>query len=237
NDNRIYIRKTQGEQIEHFAAIDYWTLEYYDHVDVIYSPFLLDKECFKDYAEKLIPRAVGYSAGLLDYFFRGSIEILALEGFLYSIIDGSISPQQFTYIKANLRNVTPKEKNEQGDIISYEQMGPGTLIAVAKYKKRTDYQPDLSTDPPTAGSRDEFFSLFKSTDTGRHYRPLSASHIQGNTWQRAKYRHSCRHERHKRAHAHLLMELNRHGLSIRGIIHSRRDKGRSGFVRLVTYRL
>ncbi|MBW1911367.1 MAG: hypothetical protein JRJ11_17800, partial [Deltaproteobacteria bacterium] len=56
-------------------------------------------------------------------------------------------PQQFTYIKANLRNVTPDE-----------QMGPGVLTAVAKYKKRTDYQPDLSTDPPTAGSREEFFS-------------------------------------------------------------------------------
>ena len=74
-DNRIYIRKTQGEQIDHFAAIDYFTLEYYDHVEIIYSPFLLDEECWKEYASKLIPRAVGYSAGLLDYFFRGEMEI------------------------------------------------------------------------------------------------------------------------------------------------------------------
>jgi hypothetical protein len=31
-------------------------------------------------------------------------------------------------------------------------------VAVAKYKKRTDYQPDLSADPPTAESREANFS-------------------------------------------------------------------------------
>jgi len=75
-DNRIYIKKTQGEQIDHFAAIDYFTLEYYEHLDIIYSPFLLDEECWKEYASKLIPRAVGYSARLLNYFFRGEIDMV-----------------------------------------------------------------------------------------------------------------------------------------------------------------
>jgi hypothetical protein len=35
----------------------------------------LDEATHKDYAEKLIPRAVGYSAALLDYFFRGDIRL------------------------------------------------------------------------------------------------------------------------------------------------------------------
>jgi hypothetical protein len=37
-------------------------------------------------------------------------------------------------------------------------MSSGKLLAVARYKKRTDYQPDLSTDPPTAASREDHFS-------------------------------------------------------------------------------
>ena len=36
--------------------------------------FYLDETCHEEYAEKLIPRAVGYSAGLLNYFFRCQLE-------------------------------------------------------------------------------------------------------------------------------------------------------------------
>ncbi|MFQ5804255.1 MAG: hypothetical protein ACE5JQ_15300, partial [Candidatus Methylomirabilales bacterium] len=35
----------------------------------------LDESVYRDYAAKLLPRAVGYSAGLLDYFFRGRLEV------------------------------------------------------------------------------------------------------------------------------------------------------------------
>ena len=37
----------------------------------------LDNECHKEYAKFLIPRAVGYSAGLLNYFFRGQIDMVS----------------------------------------------------------------------------------------------------------------------------------------------------------------
>jgi hypothetical protein len=118
----------------------------------------IDDECARNYAKKLLPRTIGYSAALLDYFFRGTLEISAPDAFLYSIIDGSRLPQKFSYIKAKVKNTTPKEKDEQGEAISYEEMGPGTLVAVAKYKKRTNYQPDLSADPPTPESREANFS-------------------------------------------------------------------------------
>lgn len=36
----------------------------------------LDDYVYSDYASQLIPRAVGYSAGLLDYFFRGDIDLI-----------------------------------------------------------------------------------------------------------------------------------------------------------------
>lgn len=35
----------------------------------------LDSNVFQDYAAKLLPRAVGYSAALLDYFFRESLQV------------------------------------------------------------------------------------------------------------------------------------------------------------------
>jgi len=103
--------------------------------------FSLNDAVHKTYANFLIPRAVGYSAGLLNYFFRGTLEITNPDRCLYGIIDGSAIPQQFKQIKAKVKNTTPNEA-----------MQSGILQAVARYKKRTDYQPDLSTDPPTSSS-------------------------------------------------------------------------------------
>ena len=37
---------------------------------------ILDDRCHEEYAQHLIPRAVGYSAGLLNYFFRGEIDMI-----------------------------------------------------------------------------------------------------------------------------------------------------------------
>ena len=84
----------------------------------------LDDNVHNTYAKELLPRAVGYSAGLLNYFFRGTLEITAPDTYVYSIIDGSSNPQQFTKIKAKVMNTTPNE-----------QIQAGVLQAVAKYKK------------------------------------------------------------------------------------------------------
>jgi hypothetical protein len=77
----------------------------------------LDLECYKEYAQNLIPRAVGYSAGLLNYFFRGTLDVSWPETGVYSIADGSQTSytangnhhQQFTKINAAIRNTTPNE--------------------------------------------------------------------------------------------------------------------------------
>ena len=58
--------------------MDYLSRAYYTvygESPTYYASLYRDEEAHKDYAKKLIPRAVGYSAGLLDYFFRGEIEI------------------------------------------------------------------------------------------------------------------------------------------------------------------
>jgi hypothetical protein len=113
---------------------------------MIMMPFGLDDKCREEYASKLIPRAVGYSAGLLHYFFRGTLDVSWPETGVYSIADGSQTlftdangnhHQQFTKIKAAILNTTPNEA-----IVA------GTLTAVARYKIIPNYAPDLSNYPP-----------------------------------------------------------------------------------------
>ena len=103
-----------------------------------------DEKCHEDYAALLIPRAVGYSAALLDYFFRGVLEITAPDSYVYSIIDGGITPQEFTKIKAKVRNATSNEEIQGCDSAKKNCI----LQAVARYKKIPDYSADLSKYPP-----------------------------------------------------------------------------------------
>jgi hypothetical protein len=76
-DHLMYFSKTTGEIVPHFMAAGYWFNRLFElgKWEVIHLPFILDERCFEDYAEKLIPRAIGYSAALLDYFFRGSMDV------------------------------------------------------------------------------------------------------------------------------------------------------------------
>lgn len=93
--------------------------------------------------EFLIPRAVAYSAGLINYFFRGKMEISLSDEGVYGVVDHDVPEGNakdtggFGKIKLKLRNVTPA-----GDGI--EPMGaPGKLWAVAKFHRNNCYQPDL----------------------------------------------------------------------------------------------
>src|SRR5574337_397641 len=76
----FYIKKNaDGEMIDHFVKPRYFTNNVYSVVGgggYLYNrTFYRDEKCHEDYAQKLIPRAVGYSAGLLNYFFRGKIDM------------------------------------------------------------------------------------------------------------------------------------------------------------------
>jgi hypothetical protein len=148
-----------GYRLATVGALKDYVLTYFPLSAKILRAFerpALDANVYEDYASLLIPRAVGYSAGLLNYFFRGTIEISPPDEYVYSITDGSETPytdiyghfhQQFTIIKAKIRNTTPDE-----------EMKAGTVHAVAKYKIRTKYEPDLSKDPPMPKTIEDDFS-------------------------------------------------------------------------------
>ena len=74
----------------------------------------MDRYVFEDYAKKLIPRAVGYSAGLLEYFFRGRMQVKAMPAFY----EGSLFAFRMT-----VKNDTPTE----------ETMGDGFFSLLLRY--------------------------------------------------------------------------------------------------------
>lgn len=106
-------------------------------------------------ASFLIPRAISYSAGLLNYFFRGQIGIgLPHEG-VYGVLDhaqqynsGSttqiVSPTQgFHTIKVALTNTTADG----------EAMQNGTLKAVLRFRRNSTFVDTLTSEPgsPSGG--------------------------------------------------------------------------------------
>ncbi len=136
-DNRVYIKKTVGAADARLAAFSYISYDLIKKGHYNFSPLVLDDKVYKDYAAFLIPRAVGYSAALIDYFFRGTLEITPPTNYIYSIADGSLNPQEFTKIKASVKNTTANEALQSG-----------ILQAVARYKVIPNYSPDLSAYPP-----------------------------------------------------------------------------------------
>jgi hypothetical protein len=68
-----YIKKIQdGATMEHFLKLGYFSTA---NPLVFERSLFIDDLCHKDFASMLVPRAVGYSAALINYFFRGEIEV------------------------------------------------------------------------------------------------------------------------------------------------------------------
>jgi len=70
---RYFPKTTDGDTVSHFVAEGalYERLLFRGQ---LVGGFMLDDKVYEDYAARLIPRAVGYSAGLLNYFFRSSFD-------------------------------------------------------------------------------------------------------------------------------------------------------------------
>jgi hypothetical protein len=126
------VSKSNGETLDNLVSAGY-NLSYIDHGEKEYKfAFYLSDACHQEYAKKLIPRAVGYSATLLDYFFRGEIEISLpystnpalpqLDGIYAFSFDGS---QGFRYISLMAKNVTRDN----------EEMTNGFVSLIVSYRK------------------------------------------------------------------------------------------------------
>jgi hypothetical protein len=111
-------------------------------------------------AEFLLPRAVAYSAGLIDYFFRGRLQISLPDEGVYAVGDhGSPSGSDpltggFGKVRLKLQNMTSAGVDGQGQPV-IEQVLEGTaptLVAVAKFHRNNCYQANLSGEYGVEGA-------------------------------------------------------------------------------------
>ena len=101
-------------------------------------------------AKLLLPRAVAYTTGLIDYFFRGKLEISLPDEGVYGVIDHAVENQAgvggFRKLKFKVRNSTPAIIPTAGPNKgqSMPQNMAGSLVSVVKYHENTCYTPDLT---------------------------------------------------------------------------------------------
>ena len=115
---RTYYQKTgdgdTGYRLAGVAFLNRWSFSMAPLKQI--SP--MDDHVHDDYAKKILPRAVGYSAALLDYFFRGTVNI--------TTTPGDIS---FRSVKVTATNTTANET-----------MGTGEARLVIRYKELSENQ-------------------------------------------------------------------------------------------------
>jgi len=139
------------------------------------SGFVLSNEVFTAQADAMLPRAVAYSTGLIDYFFRGRLEVTPTAQKAFAVLnqgelhtmDAEGYPRRpdgrifgFEKLRLKLRNVS-EAITESGTPVGpalAQTSGDGVLVAVARYHRNTCYQPDLSGErisdyapPPSTG--------------------------------------------------------------------------------------
>jgi hypothetical protein len=115
-------------------------------------------------ADLLIKRAAAYSAGLLDYFFRGRMKISLPDSGLYAAVDHAkfagpnvTTPTDvngfvgFGTVRLKLQNTTLSIAPPGSQSSIDQQMGQGTLVAVAKFHRNTCYKDDLSGESGASG--------------------------------------------------------------------------------------
>ncbi len=122
----------------------------------------LNRLNYDDMASLLIPRAVAYSAGILEHFFRGEMTISLPDAGFYGVVDhAKFVPSQtgtttdpytgfkgFDKVRLKLKNTTPRILTRSGSYID-QPMPHGTLIAVLKFHRNTCYDDLLTRWPLT----------------------------------------------------------------------------------------
>jgi hypothetical protein len=130
-DEVLYLRKNQdGETVERLALARYFRGGLYLRlasldIDRYYRlAFTLDDKVHESYADKLIPKTVAYTTGLINYFFRGTIEISDFEVNVDYPSGHHATPVGFNKVTIYAKNSSPES----------ETMDAGTVHLVVKYK-------------------------------------------------------------------------------------------------------
>jgi hypothetical protein len=130
---------------------------------------------YEDAAKTLVPLATQYSVGMIDYFFRGELEVLPPANGLYTIADlndnrvsCANSNCGFKALRARVRNKTPLIVDPSSGQGVEQAAGNGQLVAVVKYNVNRCYSPDGTGEPgPLNPSFDVRRCLFSGDDPAK----------------------------------------------------------------------
>ena len=114
------------------------------------SSYTLNYYNYDAQADLLVPRAVAYSAGLIDHFFRGKLKISLPDDRLYGIVDHTTfdvgdPATGFTKLKLKVENETPAIGSEAQDMVG------GKIVAVVKFRRNGNYTSILSGECGSPG--------------------------------------------------------------------------------------
>ncbi len=139
------------------------------------TKYTISYEVFTAMADAMLPRAVGYSTGLINFFFRGRLEVTPTAQNAFAVlnqgephtVDAEGYPRKpgggifgFEKVRLKVRNVS-ESITESGPATPAipQTSGSGTLVAVARYHRNACYKPDMSGErviayaaPPTIGA-------------------------------------------------------------------------------------
>ena len=108
--------------------------------------FTLYRENYVDAANLLIPRAIGYSAGLLNHFFRGRLKITLPSEQVYAVADFA-TQRAFSTFKMMVQNVSTVT-SPNGDVLKEATDPTRKLIAVLRFRTNTCFKwPTLAGSP------------------------------------------------------------------------------------------
>ena len=105
--------------------------------------YTLNRVNYDAMANLLLPRAVAYSAGLINFFFRGRIDIGLPDEGVYALSDHA-GDEGFKTLRAKVRNVTPAFTSVDGMARSQDMNG-GDLFAIVRYHRDLAYAKSLDT--------------------------------------------------------------------------------------------
>jgi hypothetical protein len=110
-----------------------------------------DDAVMADYGRLLFPRAIGYAADLIDYFFRGKIKIEAPDRYVYSLAKYEAGNAGFfTKMRFKVSNATEYPTTTE------DTVGTGQIRAVVRYRK--PLSGDL-IDNPFANLSEPFYAV------------------------------------------------------------------------------
>jgi len=123
------------------------------------AAYSVSYDVFTATADAMLPRAVAYGTGAINYFFRGKLDVDVPDMALIAVmnqgethsVDGEGYPRRpdqsifgFTKLRLKVRNATAEIVESGSGTHSVQNASNGQLVAIARYHRNACYKIDLS---------------------------------------------------------------------------------------------